>query len=118
MKFRIALVLVLATTCVFARSAKEQARIDYLINSLSDLKSVVFIRNGSDYDASAAQNHLRQKLRFAGERIHTAEQFIKYCASESSMIRKPYQIRFSDGKVENTADYFAAKLREYDQSHP
>ena len=118
MKFRIALVLVLTATFLFARSAHEQARIDYLIQSLGQLPGAVFVRNGSDYQAAEAQSHLRQKLNYAGERIQTAEQFIKACATESSMTHKPYQIRFSDGRTQNTADYFFSKLREYDRFEP
>ena len=116
MKIRIALAMLLFVMHVLARTAGEQGRIDYLINSLGQLHNAVFIRNGTEYNSGAAQNHLRQKLRVAGERIQTAEQFIQYCASESSMSHKPYQIRFADGKSQNTADYFGGKLREYDQA--
>jgi hypothetical protein len=106
--------LLFAITAVFARDAHEQARIDYLIDSLGQLKGAVFIRNGSEYAAAAAQKHLRDKLNYGGERIQTAEQFIKYCATESSLSHKPYQIRFADGHAANTADYFNQKLREFD----
>ncbi len=116
MKIRIVLALLLLAMPALARSPQEQLRIDYLINSLGKLNGAVFVRNGSDYNASTAQDHLRQKLRAAGERVQTAEQFIKYCASESSMTHQPYRIRLADGKVQNTADYFAAGLREYDRT--
>ena len=97
-----------------AREAREQQRIDYLIQALVSLKGAVFIRNGSEYDASAARDHLQQKLAYGGERVKTAEEFIKYCASQSSLSHKPYQIRFSDGKVVNTAEFFSSKLKEFD----
>ena len=115
MRILVSFVLLLSVSCALGRSLKEQARIDYLIESLGELDGAVFIRNGLEHNAAAAQSHLQQKLRFAGERIQTAEQFIKYCASESSITHKPYQVRFADGRVQNTADYFEAKLREYDQ---
>lgn len=117
MKFRLAIVLLLCSFYfALARSPQEQTRIDYLIESLGKLHGAIFIRNGTEYNASAAQDHLQQKLRFGGERIETAEQFIKYCASESSMTHKPYQIRFADGHVQNTAEYFTARLREFDEA--
>jgi hypothetical protein len=97
----------------FGRDQHEQQRIDYLIDSLSNLKGAVFIRNGTEYDASKARGHLLQKLNYAGERVKTAEQFVQYCATESSMSHKPYQIRFADGHVVTTSEYFAEKLREY-----
>jgi hypothetical protein len=97
-----------------ARDAREQQRIDYLIESLASLKGAVFIRNGTEYDASKARAHLQGKLAYAGEQVKTAEEFIKYCASQSSMSRKPYQIRFADGRTVETATYFADKLKEFD----
>jgi hypothetical protein len=38
---------------LLARDAREQQRIDYLIQSLSSLKGAAFIRNGKEYDAQA-----------------------------------------------------------------
>ena len=108
------LLLLFNGTGAFARDAHEQARIDYLIDSLGQMKGAVFIRNGTEYDAKAAQDHLRAKLNYVGDRVKTAEQFIQYCATQSSISHRPYQIRMVDGKVVNTSDYFAEKLREFD----
>jgi hypothetical protein len=115
---KIDIVLVLSLFCAslaFARDAREQAGIDYVIGSLGSLKGAVFIRNGTEYDAKAAQDHLRSKLKYAGERVKTAEEFVKYCASESSMTHEAYRIRFADGTSTKTADFFASKLKEFDQ---
>jgi hypothetical protein len=97
-----------------ARDAREQQRIDYLIQSLSSLPGAVFIRNGKEYGAEDAQKHLRQKLDYGGERLKTAEMFVDYCASESSITHRPYQIRFADGQVTNTATFFHERLKEFD----
>jgi hypothetical protein len=102
-------------TALFGRDAREQQRIDYLIQSLGSLKGTVFIRNGSEYDAQAARDHLQRKLNFAGGRVKTAEEFIKYCATESSISHQPYKIRFADGTLVETASYFREKLKEFDQ---
>jgi hypothetical protein len=98
-----------------ARDAREQQRIDYLMQSLGALKGAVFIRNGKEYDAAAARDHLQTKLNWGGERIKTAEIFIKYCATESSMSHRPYTIRFADGTVVEPAVYFGDKLKEFDR---
>ena len=107
----------LVTSLACARDAREQARIDYVIASLGSLKGAVFIRNGAEYDGKAAQEHLRSKLQYAGDRVKTADEFVKYCASESSITHQPYRIRFADGKSEKTADFFSSKLKEFDQQH-
>ena|ERR1700736_2457952 len=111
-------VVLIVPSILCAREPREQQRIDYVIQSLGSLKGAVFIRNGSEYNSKAAQEHLQMKLKYVGERVKTAEQFIQYCASQSSMTHQPYKIRFADGTVTDTSSFFHAKLREFDQKNP
>jgi len=111
--FGIALMPVIAQ----AREAREQTRIDFLIHEVETARGMTFIRNGSEYDGAAGAKHLRMKLGFAGDRVKTAEDFVKYCASESSMSHRKYQVRTADGKTTDAAAYFYAKLREFDEKH-
>jgi len=111
-------VLMAAPVCAHAREARENDRIEHLISSVEKLEGAVFIRNGVEYDPKAAGSHLRMKLRKAGERVKTAEDFIDGIASKSSVSRKPYTIRKADGSVTDTSVYFHAKLRKYDEDHP
>ncbi|MBV9619885.1 MAG: DUF5329 family protein [Gammaproteobacteria bacterium] len=97
---------------------REQARIEYLIASVELMHDVQFIRNGSSYDAHAAADHMRRKLRIAGSRVRSAEDFIRYCASVSSVTGRPYQVRFADGHVEPAATLLSRKLAEFDRTHP
>jgi hypothetical protein len=108
-------VMLLWPATLLARDAREQQRIDYLLQSLTSLKGAVFIRNGTEYDAAKARAHLEGKLAFGGERVKTAEEFITYCATQSSMSHKPYQIRLSDGRTVTSATFFIGKLKEYDE---
>jgi len=105
----------LFTTSLFARDAREQQRIDYLIQSLSSLKGAVFIRNTGEYDARAAQDHLKKKLNYAGERVNNAKEIINNCSCESSMTHHTYKIRFADGTEKEKDTYFREKLKEFDQ---
>ena len=97
------------------RSAAEDARIEYLLAIVASLQGAQFIRNGTPYDSATAVKHLRLKLRAAGSRIKTAEDFIHYCASTSSVSGRPYEIRFSDGRVVRSADFLRQKLTELDK---
>jgi hypothetical protein len=92
----------------------EDARIEYLLTAVASLQGAQFIRNGKTYDSKAAVEHLRRKLRAAGARVQTAEDFIRDCASESSISGKPYEIRFADGTVLRAADFLRQKLLEFD----
>ena len=99
----------------------EQRKIEYLISSITDLHDAVFIRNGSEYDSPRAADHLRLKLRYSGGRVKTAEDFIVYCATGSSMTGEAYQIKFADGRIVATAAFLREKLAAYpaqDQSIP
>ncbi|HKF97064.1 MAG TPA: DUF5329 family protein [Steroidobacteraceae bacterium] len=97
-------------------SPVEDARIEYLLAVVASLQDAQFIRNGKAYDSKAAVDHLRTKLRAAGSRVRTAEDFIRDCASESSISGKPYEIRFADGTVLLAADFLRQKLLEFDAS--
>jgi hypothetical protein len=89
----------------------EAAKIQALISTIEQLKGAVFIRNGSEYDGAKAAAHLRRKLDYAGNKVKTAEQFIDYLATGSSMSGKPYRIRFADGHSVESAVYFREQLR-------
>lgn len=95
----------------------EQVKIQSLIASIEQLKGAVFIRNGTEYDAHKAADHLRLKLKYAGKRVQTADQFISNLATGSSMTGKPYKIRFADGRTVESALYFREQLRRIESGH-
>ena len=97
----------------FARDPLEQRKIDYLIDSVAQLRDVTFVRNGSGYDARRAADHMRLKLRNAGERVKTAEDFITCCATGSSVSGQPYTLKFSDGRVIPSAEFLRGRLAEF-----
>lgn len=97
-----------------AAPAAERERIEELIRSVERLPNAKFIRNGASYDARAAADHLRLKLREAGDRVRTAEDFIRLCGSRSSVSGNPYRIRFDDGTLVTSEAFLRAKLKELD----
>jgi len=90
----------------------EKKKIEFLISSVENLKGAKFIRNGLEYDGPQAAKHLRMKLKNALI-VQTADDFIKLCASKSSLTGKPYMIRLPDGKTIKSEAYFREKLKEY-----
>jgi hypothetical protein len=95
----------------YGQESREGAKIQYLISSVETLNGAQFIRNGKVYDAKMAGDHLRLKLKAAGNRVKTAEEFIRRCASKSSISGQPYQIRFSDGVTMEAEVFFRNKLK-------
>jgi uncharacterized protein DUF5329 len=108
------LVLCAVLLCA-ANSLGESQKIEALIQSIAELKDAVFVRNGSEYDAAAAADHLRLKLSKAGGRVKTADDFIRYCGSTSSMTGRPYEIRYADGRRVTSESFLRAKLAELEK---
>ncbi len=75
-----------------AGHATEPDLIEGLLKAI-ETSNATFIRNGTEYNAKKAVEHLRTKWKRAGSRVRTAEQFIEHLASRSSMTGKPYEIR-------------------------
>ncbi|HQI81116.1 MAG TPA: DUF5329 family protein, partial [Deltaproteobacteria bacterium] len=97
--YMVGIILAFTALAAFARDAGEQDRIEFLIYSVENLKGALFIRNGAPHDGKEAADHLRMKLQKAGSRVKTADDFIRLCASASSMTGRPYMIRLPDGTV-------------------
>jgi DNA polymerase III epsilon subunit-like protein len=114
---RVITALMLTVICIVARAGDlaptESQKIDYLIDAIATLENAQFVRNGTAYDAKAAADHLRLKLKKAGSRVKSAEDFIRLCASASSMSGIPYRIRFSDGRVVTSEAFLRQKLAEF-----
>ncbi len=109
-------VLAIFSGVVIAQDNIEKKKIDFLISSIDNLKEAKFIRNGTEYGGKEAAEHLRMKLQSAGNRVQTADDFIKLCGSCSYISGKPYLIRFSNGHTIKAEQYFRKKLKEYDSN--
>ena len=114
----IALMCLVAVARADAVSPSESSRIEYLLTVVASMHDAQFIRNGKAYDSAAAASHMRTKLRVAGGRVKTAEDFIRYCASESSVSGEAYEIRFADGHLIRSGDFLRQKLLEFEAQNP
>jgi hypothetical protein len=98
------------------RGMGENQKIVALIAAVESESGATFIRNGREHTAAEAASHLRLKWKNAGKRVRTAEDFIRYCATGSSLSGKPYRIRFANGTEIESADYFHARLRRIEST--
>ena len=71
--------------------AQAQREIDHLLEFIGSSNCTV-VRNGEAHPAADAREHLAMKLRFAGSRITTADEFVRYLATGSSSSGEPYKI--------------------------
>ena len=91
----------------------EAEKIRYLIFSVETLQGATFIRNGTEHSPRDAAEHLRMKLKKAGKRVQTAEDFIRLCASRSFLSGKPYLIKYDNGTVIQTEAFLREKLKAF-----
>jgi Family of unknown function (DUF5329) len=77
-----------------------------------------FYRNGTWYSGADAQSHLMKKLEYLEkkEMIKTAEDFIKYGASTSSLSGSPYLVRCADGQSVESKRWLQEKLKTIRES--
>lgn len=119
---KVLLALLLAVLLPLSATANtlptEATKIEAMIGSVEQLPGAIFIRNGAEYSGVKAASHLRYKWKSAGNRVKTAEDFILFCASASSMTGKKYRIRFNDGQSIDAEQYFHAQLKRLNAGQP
>ncbi len=92
----------------------EKAKILYLITQLK-LSPCQFERNGAVDDGTKAASHLLKKYSAVKDRINTAEQFIDYVASRSSMSGQPYYILDKNRKRYPSREVLRNELAELEK---
>jgi hypothetical protein len=95
-----------------AVAPSERAKIERLLSLVEAAKDDVFIRNGEEYSAKEAADHLRAKWNAAGNSIATAEEFIDEIGAKSSLTGEPYHVRVASGAELLASDYLRAKLAQ------
>jgi len=98
---------------VAAASAADttEQEIRYLLDFVSE-SGCTFHRNGSDYPAPEAAEHLQLKLRRGAKYADTAEHFIDRLASESSWSGNAYSVT-CEGRTEASGAWLHRALGRY-----
>ncbi|MEA3230674.1 MAG: DUF5329 domain-containing protein [Thermodesulfobacteriota bacterium] len=91
--------------------AAENDEIEYLLSFIGS-SDCIFIRNGREYQAEEAREHLEMKYNHVKRRIKTAEDFIDKIASKSSLSGRQYEVR-CDGIKLQTSQWLRESLASY-----
>jgi len=113
MSVRVAACLVLWGFSV-STPASTADEVEHLIGYIA-ASDCTFVRNGSDYDAGAAAEHIRMKFDYGRDSIETSEQFIEFAATRSYLTRIPYRVECA-GHEQLSADWLTTELIRY-RSH-
>ena len=71
------------------------------------------MRNGREHDSAEAVEHIRRKYRHFDDEIDSAESFIEYSATRSTMSGKPYSIRCPGEAEQPSASWLLEELARY-----
>ncbi len=76
----------------------------------------VFVRNGREHDSVEAREHIRRKYGYVRDRVSTAEEFIEYAATKSTVTGKAYLVR-CEGREVPAGEWLRAELDSFRQRH-
>ncbi len=94
--------------------AVSDAEIGHLLEFI-ERSDCSFIRNNTTYTAAEARQHITKKYNFLKKRIESAEQFITYTASQSSVTGKSYSV-ICDGETQPSKAWLEAELSSFRQN--
>jgi len=97
-----------------AAYADTQKEITHLLDFVANT-TCKYERNGTIYDGVEAQIHIKKKYHYFIDKIKSAEDFIKYSATESTMSGKKYKILCADMPVQNSGDWLLEELKKIRQ---
>ncbi len=110
-KFLVVL-LVILSNAAYADTQKEIAHLlDFVANT-----ACKYERNGILYGGIEAQGHIKKKYQYSINKINSAEDFIKYSATRSTISGKKYTILCADMPVQNSADWMLEERKKFRQS--
>ena len=93
----------------FAKVESEQEKISYLLDAVGS-SGLIFSRNGRNYSATEAKNHLQEKANFMGLKIRTADDFIRMAGSRSWISGQPYLVHLPGGREESAEIWLRTQL--------
>ena len=92
-------------------SSVSYTEISHLLNFVEN-SECRFERNGTTYTSPEAREHIEMKYRHIRDRVQTAEDFIEYAASKSSMSGTKYSVT-CDGLTQSSASWLLQELNGY-----
>ncbi len=95
-----------------AAASRATREIEHLLNFVES-SDCQFVRNGKSYPAANGRPHLTKKYNAVRSRIKTADDFIRYIASQSSMSKRPYRVRCSNASETQSGPWLARELKRF-----
>ena len=91
--------------------ADTELEIRHIIKYIESSKCT-FVRNGKEYNTKEALEHILNKYEYTKRWIKSAEDFIEYTATKSSMSGRPYTVR-CDGREILSSEWLLEELKRF-----
>ncbi|MCP4321357.1 MAG: DUF5329 domain-containing protein [Psychromonas sp.] len=101
--------LLILSSFSFANSEQE---ISYLLDFVGKTECS-YLRNGSSHNGKEARSHIQKKYDYYHDDIKTAEDFIAYSATKSTMSGTKYTIQCDGKKVQFSGEWLNTELKRY-----
>jgi hypothetical protein len=112
LRHHIAILLIAVTVLVHMESQADTGiEIKHIIEYIEN-SNCTFIRNGKEYNTKEALVHIQNKYKYTKHWIKSAEDFIKYTVTKSSMSGRPYKVR-CDGMEILSAEWLSEELKRF-----
>lgn len=95
--------------------ADTQQEINHLLDFVAKT-SCQYDRNGTIHSGLEAKDHILKKYEYFKDKIKTAEDFIKYSATQSTISGKKYQIHCVDSGTQFSQGWLLNELENYRNS--
>jgi len=105
----LALLMLLSSSVSFANSERE---ITHLLDFVGNTECR-YQRNGSSHNGEEARAHIQKKYEYYRDDIKTAEDFIAYSATKSTMSGNKYTINCVGEKIQFSGEWLNAELKRY-----
>ncbi len=111
-KYMVILLIVFSKIALADVPAEQINEVEHLLDFVKHSHCTIN-RNGRDYNAEKALEHIKNKYNYFRDDIKSTEDFIKLSATKSTMSGKYYIVRCTDNKIIKTMDWLLAELKRY-----
>ena len=92
--------------------ADTQQEIDHLLDFIGKT-NCKYIRNTSSHTGVEAKEHINKKYSYYKEKIHSAEDFIKYSATKSELSGTSYKVLCPGKSTQDSSAWLLDELKHY-----
>jgi len=99
------------SSITIAGSANTESEVQHLLRFIEN-SNCIFIRNNDEHTSKKAKSHIEKKYNYYKSKISSAEDFIKYSATKSSMSGKFYKVR-CNGNEQTSSQWLLDELATF-----